>query len=64
MLFDEPTAHLDVETEYELKQAMLPLMEEKLVFFATHIACIGCKIWIGFSSWRMESLWKVGVMRS
>ncbi|OAK71946.1 thiol reductant ABC exporter subunit CydD [Lederbergia galactosidilytica] len=36
MLFDEPTAHLDVETEYELKQAMLPLMEEKLVFFATH----------------------------
>ncbi|MCJ7843335.1 thiol reductant ABC exporter subunit CydD [Lederbergia sp. NSJ-179] len=36
MLFDEPTAHLDIETEYELKQAMLPLMEQKLVFFATH----------------------------
>ncbi|MFS0614182.1 thiol reductant ABC exporter subunit CydD [Lederbergia ruris] len=36
MLLDEPTAHLDIETEYELKQAMLPLMEEKLVFFATH----------------------------
>ncbi|GIN13731.1 ATP-binding/permease protein CydC [Shouchella clausii] len=36
LLFDEPTAHLDIETEYELKQAMLPLMEQKLVFFATH----------------------------
>lgn len=36
MLLDEPTAHLDIETEYELKQAMLPLMEGKLVFFATH----------------------------
>ncbi|GIN74696.1 ATP-binding/permease protein CydC [Bacillus sp. J14TS2] len=36
MLLDEPTAHLDIETEYELKKAMLPLMEGKLVFFATH----------------------------
>lgn len=36
LLFDEPTAHLDIETEYELKQRMLPLMEGKLVFFATH----------------------------
>lgn len=36
LLFDEPTAHLDIETEYELKQAMLPLMENKLVVFATH----------------------------
>lgn len=36
LLFDEPTAHLDIETEYELKQRMLPLMQGKLVFFATH----------------------------
>lgn len=36
LLFDEPTAHLDVETELELKDHMLPLMENKLVFFATH----------------------------
>jgi len=36
LLFDEPTAHLDVETEYELKETMLPLFEDKLVFFATH----------------------------
>ncbi|MDR2035477.1 MAG: ATP-binding cassette domain-containing protein, partial [Coriobacteriales bacterium] len=36
LLFDEPTAHLDIETELELKQKMLPLMHNKLVFFATH----------------------------
>ncbi|MDM5281062.1 ABC transporter ATP-binding protein/permease [Paenibacillus silvae] len=36
LLLDEPTAHLDVETEYELKQTMLPLFEDKLVFLATH----------------------------
>lgn len=36
MLFDEPTAHLDIETELELKERMLPLMEGRLVFFATH----------------------------
>lgn len=36
LLFDEPTAHLDVETEYELKETILPLFENKLVFFATH----------------------------
>ncbi|WP_071396062.1 thiol reductant ABC exporter subunit CydD [Bacillus tuaregi] len=36
MLFDEPTAHLDIETEHEIKQMMLPLLEDKLVFFATH----------------------------
>lgn len=35
-LFDEPTAHLDVETEFELKRNMLELMEGHLVFFATH----------------------------
>lgn len=36
ILLDEPTAHLDIETEYELKQEMVKLFEEKLVFFATH----------------------------
>lgn len=36
LVFDEPTAHLDIETEWELKQRMLPLMEGKLVLFATH----------------------------
>ncbi|TVX89642.1 thiol reductant ABC exporter subunit CydD [Paenibacillus agilis] len=36
MLLDEPTAHLDIETEYELKETMLPLFENKLVLMATH----------------------------
>lgn len=36
LLFDEPTAHLDIETEVEIKEKMLPLMENHLVFFATH----------------------------
>lgn len=36
LLFDEPTAHLDIETEVELKEKMLPLMKDHLVFFATH----------------------------
>ncbi len=36
MLFDEPTAHLDIETEHDIKNMILPLMENKLVFFATH----------------------------
>ena len=36
MIFDEPTAHLDIETELELKKRMLPLMKNRLVFFATH----------------------------
>ncbi|QWH17282.1 thiol reductant ABC exporter subunit CydD [Bacillus mycoides] len=36
ILLDEPTAHLDIETEFEIKQSMLRLFEGKLVFLATH----------------------------
>lgn len=36
LLFDEPTAHLDIETEYELKAPMKAVMAGKLVVFATH----------------------------
>lgn len=36
ILLDEPTAHLDIETEYEIKQVMLHLFKDKLVFLATH----------------------------
>jgi ATP-binding cassette, subfamily C, bacterial CydD len=36
IMLDEPTAHLDIETEYELKETMLQLFNGKLVFFATH----------------------------
>ena len=36
LVFDEPTAHLDIQTELELKPVMLEAMRGKLVFFATH----------------------------
>jgi ATP-binding cassette subfamily C protein CydD len=36
LLLDEPTAHLDIETEVRLKETMLPLFENRLVIFATH----------------------------
>lgn len=36
LLLDEPTAHLDIETEVELKATMRKLFENKLVFIATH----------------------------
>ncbi|KQL40266.1 ATP-binding protein [Bacillus sp. FJAT-25509] len=36
LLLDEPTSHLDIETEFELKQTMLQLFSNKLVFLATH----------------------------
>ena len=36
LLFDEPTAQLDVETEYDLKEVLLHLSQDKLMFFASH----------------------------
>src|SRR5699024_9962445 len=36
ILLDEPTAHLDIETEYEVKQLVLRLFQHKCVFLATH----------------------------
>ena len=36
LFLDEPTAHLDIETELEIKANNLPLLENKLVFIATH----------------------------
>ena len=36
LVLDEPTAHLDIETELELKERMRPLMEGRLVVFSTH----------------------------
>lgn len=36
ILLDEPTAHLDIETEYEIKQVIQRLFKQKLVFLATH----------------------------
>lgn len=36
ILLDEPTAHLDIETEYEVKQLILKLFRDKTVVIATH----------------------------
>ncbi len=36
LFLDEPTAHLDIETELEIKANILPLLGNKLVFIATH----------------------------
>ncbi len=36
LLFDEPTAHLDIETEWELKQTMLAAWQDQRVIMATH----------------------------
>jgi len=36
LLLDEPTAHLDIETEAQVKEELLPLLENKLVFLSTH----------------------------
>lgn len=35
-LLDEPTAHLDIETELELKETMLSLFGQRCIFLATH----------------------------
>ncbi|GAB2024066.1 thiol reductant ABC exporter subunit CydD [Lactovum odontotermitis] len=36
LCLDEPTAHLDIETELEIKENILPLFDDKLVILATH----------------------------
>ncbi|PAD37781.1 thiol reductant ABC exporter subunit CydD [Terribacillus sp. 7520-G] len=36
VLLDEPTAQLDIETEYELKEVIKELASDKLLFFASH----------------------------
>ncbi|WP_439426109.1 thiol reductant ABC exporter subunit CydD [Oenococcus alcoholitolerans] len=36
IFLDEPTAHLDLETEYQLKGTLQKVMEDHLVFFSTH----------------------------
>lgn len=36
LLLDEPTAHLDIQTELELKQTMLSVFKDRRVFLATH----------------------------
>lgn len=36
ILLDEPTAHLDIETEYEIKHEMLSVFKNKLMIIATH----------------------------
>ena len=35
-ILDEPTAHLDIETELELKEQLMPLFRDRLVIMATH----------------------------
>ncbi|MUV36384.1 ATP-binding/permease protein CydC [Lentibacillus sp. JNUCC-1] len=36
ILLDEPTAHLDIETEYEIKQVMREVFRDRQVILATH----------------------------
>ncbi|MFD2132574.1 thiol reductant ABC exporter subunit CydD [Pseudogracilibacillus auburnensis] len=36
ILLDEPSSHLDIETEYEIKQLILHLFKGRLVVLATH----------------------------
>lgn len=36
LILDEPTSHLDIETEWELKQTILKLIADKHLFLATH----------------------------
>lgn len=36
LILDEPTSHLDIETEWELKQTILKLLSDKHLLLATH----------------------------
>ncbi|MBF0713239.1 thiol reductant ABC exporter subunit CydD [Gemella sp. GH3] len=36
IILDEPTSHLDIETEFEIKEKLLTLFEDKTVIIATH----------------------------
>lgn len=36
IILDEPTAHLDIETEFEIKQNLLTLFKNRTVILATH----------------------------
>ena len=45
LLLDEPTAHLDIETEYELKETMLSLFKIS-GYSSRRTGCTGCRIWI------------------
>ena len=47
LLFDEPTAHLDIETEVEMKRAHVAINEQSSCLLR-HIVCIGWKKWITF----------------
>lgn len=53
LFLDEPTAHLDNETELEIKANILPLLENKLVLLL-HIDSIGFHQWI-WSSYSMKA---------
>lgn len=36
VILDEPTSHLDIETEFEIKEKLLELFEGRTVIIATH----------------------------
>ncbi|MGX7068911.1 thiol reductant ABC exporter subunit CydD [Gemella bergeri] len=36
IILDEPTSHLDIETEFEIKEKLLELFKERTVIIATH----------------------------
>lgn len=36
IILDEPTSHLDIETEFEIKEKLLQLFENRTVIIATH----------------------------
>src|SRR5699024_11366874 len=36
ILLDDPTAHVDIETEYDIKHVLLELFKDKLMVIATH----------------------------